>query len=195
MLALDRMAIEEAGPNPERLAAAIHDQLRHKSGEVPVAAIAAALDIVEIKEARLKSLEGALIAPADRNVGAILVNSESSPPRRRFTLAHELGHFLNPWHRSEDPSGSFACSRADVATPWRKPSPSASRRLGQEAAYRFMSAISGNRPHFEEAIRALFAPDPRRFEKLIAEWPADIRDHTAKLAARAFHREISAASG
>ena len=133
MLALDRMVIEEAGPDPERLAAAIHDHLRHKSGEVPVAAIAAALDIVEIKEARLKSLEGALIAPADRNVGAILVNSESSPPRRRFTLAHELGHFLNPFHRSEDPSGSFACSRAELATPWRKPSPAASRRLVQEA--------------------------------------------------------------
>ena len=133
MLALDRMVIEEAGPDPERLAAAIHDHLRHKSGEVPVAAIAAALDIVEIKEARLKSLEGALIAPADRNVGAILVNSKSSPPRRRFTLAHELRHFLNPCHRSEDPSGSFACSRAELATPWRKPSPAASRRLVQEA--------------------------------------------------------------
>jgi hypothetical protein len=63
-------------------------------------------------------------------------------------------------------------------------------RLGQEAAYRFMSAISGNRPHFEEATRALFANDPRRFEKLIAEWPADVRDHTAKLAERAFRPEI-----
>ncbi len=63
-------------------------------------------------------------------------------------------------------------------------------RLGQEAAYRFMSAMAGNRPHFEEAIRALFANDPRRFEKLIAEWPADIRDHTANLAERAFRREI-----
>ena len=31
-------------------------------------------------------------------------------------------------------------------------------RDGQEAAYRFMSAMAGNRPHFEEAIRALFAP-------------------------------------
>jgi hypothetical protein len=63
-------------------------------------------------------------------------------------------------------------------------------RLGQEAAYRFMSAMAGNRPHFEEATRALFANDPRRFEKLIAEWPADIRDHTANLAERAFRREI-----
>jgi hypothetical protein len=63
-------------------------------------------------------------------------------------------------------------------------------RLGQEAAYRFMSTMAGNRPHFEEAIRALFANDPRLFEKLIAEWPADIRDHTAKLAERAFRPEI-----
>jgi uncharacterized protein len=65
-------------------------------------------------------------------------------------------------------------------------------RLAQEAAYRFMSAMAGNRPHFEEAIRALFANDPDRFETLIAEWPADIRDHASRLAGRAFQREASA---
>ncbi len=63
-------------------------------------------------------------------------------------------------------------------------------RLGQEAAYRFMSAMAGNRPHFEEAIRALFAPDRAMFQKLIAEWPDDVRDHAAALAERAFPREI-----
>ena len=57
---------------------------------------------------------------------------------------------------------------------------------GQDAAYRFMSAMAGNRPHFEEAVRALFAPDPSRFRKLIAGWPADVRDHAAQLAERAF---------
>ena len=62
-------------------------------------------------------------------------------------------------------------------------------RLAQEAAYRFMSAMAGNRPHFEEAIRALFAPDRGRFEKLIAEWPADIRGHSKELADRAFRQE------
>jgi uncharacterized protein len=62
-------------------------------------------------------------------------------------------------------------------------------RLAQEAAYRFMSAMAGNRPHFEEAIRALFAGDAKRFEQLIAEWPADVRDHAARLAVPAFHRE------
>jgi len=59
-------------------------------------------------------------------------------------------------------------------------------RLAQEAAYRFMSTMAGNRPHFEEAIRALFAGDAIRFEKLIAEWPVDIRDHAARLAGSAF---------
>jgi hypothetical protein len=59
-------------------------------------------------------------------------------------------------------------------------------RLAQEAAYRFMSVTSGNRPHYEEAIRALFAGDATRFERQIAEWPADIRAHTLELAERAF---------
>jgi hypothetical protein len=62
-------------------------------------------------------------------------------------------------------------------------------RLAQEAAYRFMSAMAGNNPHYEEAIRALFGNDPSRFGKLIAEWPADVRDHALGLAERAFHCE------
>jgi len=59
-------------------------------------------------------------------------------------------------------------------------------RLAQEAAYRFMSVMAGNRPHYEEAIRALFANDPARFGKLIAEWPTDVRDQVVKLAGLAF---------
>ena len=44
------MEIEDAGPNPDRLAAAIHRQLGHKSGAVPVGAVAEALDIVKIRQ-------------------------------------------------------------------------------------------------------------------------------------------------
>jgi hypothetical protein len=62
-------------------------------------------------------------------------------------------------------------------------------RRSQEAAYRFMSAMAGNQPHFEEATRALFTPDPVRFNALIAGWPTDVRDHAAKLAERSFARE------
>ena|SRR5579884_3112557 len=55
-------------------------------------------------------------------------------------------------------------------------------RAAQEAAYRFMSAIGGNLPGFEEAARALFAHDRRRFVDLIANWPEDVRDYAVKLA-------------
>ena len=55
-------------------------------------------------------------------------------------------------------------------------------RAAQEAAYHFMSAMAGNLPGFEEAARALFAYDRRRFADLIAEWPPDVRDHVVKLA-------------
>jgi hypothetical protein len=55
-------------------------------------------------------------------------------------------------------------------------------RAARDAAYHFMSAMAGNLENFEEASRALFADDRRRFVSLIAPWPADIRDHAVKLA-------------
>ena len=57
-------------------------------------------------------------------------------------------------------------------------------REARDAAYHFMSGIAGNSPNFEEASRALFADDRRRFAELITEWPADIRDHAIALAYR-----------
>jgi uncharacterized protein len=68
-------------------------------------------------------------------------------------------------------------------------------RRAQEAAYRFMSVMGGNKPHYEDAIRALYANDPVRFEKLIAAWPMDVRDHALMLAERAFRRDPQARAG
>jgi hypothetical protein len=59
-------------------------------------------------------------------------------------------------------------------------------RRSQEAAYRFMSAMAGNLPGFEEAIRALFAGDAEKFNSHITEWPADIRNYTGKISSGAF---------
>src|SRR5882672_4697423 len=55
-------------------------------------------------------------------------------------------------------------------------------RAARDAAYHFMSVMAGNLPGFEEASRALFADDWRRFAELISGWPGDIRDHVVKLA-------------
>ena len=55
-------------------------------------------------------------------------------------------------------------------------------RAAQDAAYRFISAIAGNLPGFEEAARALFAYDRRTFGDLVAGWPEDVRDYAIRLA-------------
>lgn len=55
-------------------------------------------------------------------------------------------------------------------------------RAARDAAYHFMSTMAGNLPGFEEASRALFAADRRKFGELIAGWPVDIRDHLVRLA-------------
>jgi len=111
---LDRIALDDVGANPEQIAQAIHAQIGERAGAVDVHEIAYALDIKEIREAPLKTIEGALITTAERSYGSILVNDCSSPQRRRFTVGHELGHFLNPWHRPTSQDG-FRCSRSDMS--------------------------------------------------------------------------------
>jgi hypothetical protein len=59
-------------------------------------------------------------------------------------------------------------------------------RQAQDASYRFMTAIAGNQPGFEDATRALFAGDAPRFDALILRWPVDIGAHLRKIAAAAF---------
>jgi len=68
-------------------------------------------------------------------------------------------------------------------------------RQSQEAAYRFMSVMAGNRPGFEEATRALFAGHRERFSQLTELWPKDVRQHVRKLAADALDGLAAARPG
>ncbi|WP_244613804.1 ImmA/IrrE family metallo-endopeptidase [Nitrobacter winogradskyi] len=107
------MAIEDVGLNPQRLAEAIHDQLAKIDGAVPIYEIAAALDIDEVREQPLCNLEAALVTTPERDRGSILLNSRSNRQRRRFSLSHELLHFLNPTHEQISIDG-FRCTRQDM---------------------------------------------------------------------------------
>jgi hypothetical protein len=78
--------------------------------------------------------------------------------------------------------GASAAIRRLVDEARRNGGAEQARRAAQEAAYKFMSAMAGNLPGFEEAARALFAGDPARFGQQIADWPADLRDYATKLA-------------
>jgi hypothetical protein len=66
-------------------------------------------------------------------------------------------------------------------------------RGSQNAAYRFMSVMAGDRVGFEDAARALFANDVATFNRLVAAWPSDICDHLKTLAADALQAGKDAA--
>lgn len=59
-------------------------------------------------------------------------------------------------------------------------------RKTQESVYRFLSAMAGNLPGYEEALRALFAKNAADFARQIETWPPDIRNHVRKISASVF---------
>jgi hypothetical protein len=58
----------------------------------------------------------------------------------------------------------------------------AEAKAARDAAYRFMAAVAGDLPGYEEALRALFAGDRAAFTVRLADWPADVRNHALALA-------------
>ncbi len=56
----------------------------------------------------------------------------------------------------------------------------------QAAADRFMMAMAGNLPHYEDAARALYAGHKKHFDECTQTWPADVRAHSRWLASDAF---------
>jgi hypothetical protein len=112
---IDRMEVDDAGANPKRLAEAITKQLGDTPCAVPVRKIATDIDIHEIREDPLNGLAGCLIVPEDKSEGAIAVDGKMSEERKRYTIGHEIGHYVNPTHRASSPEG-FKCTRRDMVT-------------------------------------------------------------------------------
>jgi len=83
---------------------------------------------------------------------------------------------------SAQPGGASVALRRLVEAARRDEGGEGRVRLAQEAANRFMTAMAGDRPGFEEAGRALFAGDRARFHAETEGWPEDIRDHARRLA-------------
>jgi len=98
---------------------------------------------------------------------------------REVTLLPRHWEWLNA-----QPGGASVALRKLVDEARRANGDRDRQRAARDAAYHFMSAMAGNLPNFEEASRALFADDRRRFVGHIAGWPTDIRDHVVKLAYR-----------
>ena len=104
---------------------------------------------------------------------------------REVTLLPRHWDWLN-----SQPGGASVALRKLVEEARRASAGKDRVRRSQEAAYKFMAALAGNLPGFEEATRALFAGIRERFDEQVASWPTDVRDHAKKLAADAFQGEV-----
>ena len=121
-------------------------------------------------------------------VAGLLPDMATEEPRGRGrprlgVIAKEVTLLPRHWDWLDGQPGGASVLLRKLVDEARKTSGDRDRvRTAQEAAYRFMSAIAGNLPGFEEATRSLFAYDRRRFTHLVANWPEDVRDYVVRLA-------------
>jgi hypothetical protein len=102
---------------------------------------------------------------------------------------------LLPRHWSwlqEHPSGISGALRRLVEHAMKSEGGQERARHRRAALSRFLTAMAGDRPHYEEACRALFAGDTPRFEALVQRWPKDIREHAIEQARAAAQLETAA---
>ncbi len=82
------------------------------------------------------------------------------------------------------PGGASVALRKLVEEASRNPR--AQQRARRDAAYRLATALVGNAPGYEEAIRALYAGHAEEFAAHIEAWPADVRRALEEMTRDAF---------
>lgn len=90
---------------------------------------------------------------------------------------------------ARQPGGASVTLRKLVEAARRETEGASAITEGRDALYRFMAAVAGNAPDYDEVSRALFAGQKARFLSLIASWPNDVQAHLHHLSSRAFADE------
>ena len=124
-------------------------------------------------------------------VGEGVPQEETAPPRpgrpKLGVVAREVTLLPRHWEWLNAQPGGASVALRKLVEEARKANSGKDRvREAQESCHRFVSALAGDRPGYEEALRALYAGSPERFDANIQAWPPDVRDHARKLAQAAF---------
>jgi hypothetical protein len=109
--------------------------------------------------------------------------AEPAPRRGRPALGVEAKEVtLLPRHwqwLAEQRGGASATLRKLVEAEIRK---GRGPRDCHDAAYRFLSALAGDLPRFEDAVREIYAGNSVGYDHFTHGWPAGVRDHGRALA-------------
>jgi hypothetical protein len=138
------------------------------------------------------AVAGALIF--DQETGRIVdidprhppVDQASRPGRPKLgVVAREVTLLPRHWDwLAAQPGGASVALRQLVEA--ARSDPKHRARAARDSLYRFMTAIVGNAPGYEEALRALYAGERDDFFSHIEAWPPDVRVKIMEMAAGAF---------
>jgi hypothetical protein len=155
-----RMKLSDLG-SPEALAACIVGHFPEIEVPIPLTRLARAVGIDEIIGQQTSSFEGVLVTSSAKSTGSIAFNEASPPARRRFTIAHELGHFLMPLH-----GANAQCAKADIGVLTTKDP----NRAREAEANRFAAALLMPRELYLRDMRRLGAPEVGHIVKLASDY-------------------------
>ena len=110
-MTISRLDLDGLG-SPVAIAERIHALARDMPMAVPLEDLCRDLDIASIDEVHTCGFEAALVMDANKAAGGILVAAGRTRQRRRYSIGHELGHFLIPTHMPR-PGHGFECSLDD----------------------------------------------------------------------------------
>ena len=110
------------------------------------------------------------------------------PGRPRLgVVAREVTLLPRHWEWLDSRPGGASVALRRLVDQARHASPVSDQlREAREATYRFLTVVAGNLPGYEEALRALFTGDHRRFDSLTSDWPSDVNFFAGILSLEAF---------
>ncbi|WP_456685613.1 ImmA/IrrE family metallo-endopeptidase [Bradyrhizobium sp. P5_C11_2] len=148
------MDLANAG-TPEALVKRILQAEPNLPTPVPIQELCARPGILRIEDLDTDEFEGGLVTDAKRSEGTILAKRVGEP-RRRFTIIHELGHFLMAHHVPDQP-GRFLCKSSDLLRITAKEGDQRQRR--EVEANRFASLMLMPPHLLRGAMAAFHKPD------------------------------------
>ena len=114
-------------------------------------------------------------------------STKARPGRPKLgVVGREVSLLPRHWEwLEEQPNGISAAIRRLVDEARKRESGAQRARRLRDATSRFMWAMAGDLPNFEETARALHAGEDARVAELTAAWPTDVRAHVLRMVEKA----------
>ncbi len=128
------------------------------------------------------------VGEALARLGPALAPETRGPGRPKLGVtAREVTLLPRHWDwLAAQPGGASVALRKLVEAQMKAGEGPEGARRAKERAYRFMTAMAGDLPGYEEATRMLFAGDWTAFDAAVEGWPEGVRETAREMAAGAW---------